>query len=129
MEHDILARALSAMKNAESRGKSTVVAKPISKVLKAVLNLFKQEGYIGDFDFIDDKKGGIFEIKLIGTINKVGAIKPRFPVKVTDFEKFEERYLPAKDFGRLIVSTPKGVLTHIEAKKKKLGGVLLAYVY
>ena len=129
MEHDILARALSAMKNAEARGKSKVIVRPISKVLQAVFNIFKQEGYIGNFNFIDDKKGGIFEVELIGTINNVGAIKPRFSIKLSDYEKFEERYLPAKDFGRLIVSTPKGVLTHIEAKKKKLGGVLLAYVY
>lgn len=129
MEHDILARALSAMKNAEARGKSTVVVRPVSKVVKAILDLLKKEGYVKDFKFIDDKKGGIFEIQLMGTINKVGAIKPRFSVKLFEYEKFEERYLPAKDFGRLIVSTPKGVLTHIEAKAKKLGGVLLAYVY
>ena len=129
MEHDILARALSAMKNAEARGKSIVIVRPVSKVIKTVLDLLKKEGYVKDFKFIDDKKGGIFEVKLMGTINNVGAIKPRFSVKLSDYEKFEERYLPAKDFGRLIVSTPKGVLTHIEAKAKKTGGVLLAYVY
>lgn len=129
MEHDPLSRALSAMKNAEARGKSVVIVKPASKVIKAVLTLLKKEGYVKDFKFIDDKKGGIFEIDLAGTINNVGAIKPRFSVKLKDYEKFEERYLPAKDFGRLIISTPSGVLTHIEAKKKKLGGVLIAYVY
>jgi len=129
MEHDPLARALSAMKNAEARGKDTVIVKPTSKIVKAVLDIFKKEDYVKEFKFIDDKKGGIFEIKLAGTINNVGAIKPRFSVKVDDYEKFEGRYLPAKDFGRLIVSTPKGVLTHVEAKQKKLGGVLIAYVY
>jgi len=129
MEHDPLARALSAIKNAESRGKGEVIVKPVSKVIKAVLEILKKEKYIGDFEYIDDKKGGIFKIKLVGTINNVGAIKPRFSVQLDEYEKFEQRYLPAKDFGRIIVSTSAGVLTHIQAKEKKLGGVLLAYVY
>lgn len=129
MEHDLLARALSAIKNAEARGKSKVIVRPVSKLLKTILNLLKKESYIKDFKFIEDNKGGIFEIELAGIINKIGVIKPRFSVKLDGYEKFEERYLPAKDFGRIIVSTPKGVMTHIEAKQKKLGGVLLAYVY
>ena len=45
------------------------------------------------------------------------------------FEKFERRYLPAKDLGILFVSTPKGIMTHYDAKAKKLGGKLLAYCY
>jgi len=129
MEHDPLARALSAIRNAEARGKSTVIVRPVSKLLGKILELLKKEDYIKSFKYIDDRRGGIYEIELAGTINKIGAIKPRFSVKIKDYEKFEERYLPAKDFGRLIVSTPKGVMTHIEAKEKKLGGVLLAYVY
>ncbi|MBD3263076.1 30S ribosomal protein S8 [Candidatus Woesearchaeota archaeon] len=129
MEHDVLARALSAINNAGARGKTKLVVKPVSKLLKAVLSKLKKEKYIEDFKFIDDKKGGIFEIKLSGTINKIGAIKPKFSVTLETYEKYEKRYLPAKDFGRIIVSTPKGVLTHIEAKDKNLGGILLAYVY
>ena len=45
------------------------------------------------------------------------------------FEKFEKRYLPSKELGFLIVSTSKGLMTNIEAKQKKLGGRLIAYVY
>ena len=44
-------------------------------------------------------------------------------------EKFEKRYLPAKDFGILLVTTNKGVMTHEEAKKNHVGGKLLAYVF
>ena len=129
MEHDPLARALSAVKNAEARGKDKVIVKPVSKVIKAVLTLLKQEKYVKDFKFIDDKKGGIFEISLAGAINSVGAIKPRFSIKLDDYEKFEGRYLPAKDFGIILVSTIKGIMTHADAKKKNLGGILLAYCY
>jgi len=68
-------------------------------------------------------------LNLTGNINKCGAIKPRFPVTIMDYEKFERRYLPAKNFGILMVSTSKGIMTHEEAKKKGLGGVLIAYCY
>jgi len=50
-------------------------------------------------------------------------------VQKGNYEKFEKRYLPAKDFGMIIVSTNQGIMTHIEAKEKGLGGRLLAYVY
>ena len=46
-----------------------------------------------------------------------------------DFEKYEKRFLPAKDFGIIIMTTPQGIMTHIEAKKKSTGGKLLAYCY
>ena len=46
-----------------------------------------------------------------------------------EFEKFEKRYLPAKNFGILIVTTPEGIMTHNEAKERGIGGRLLAYMY
>ena len=65
----------------------------------------------------------------MGNLNKCGAIKPRYSVRKDGFEKFEKRYLPAKDFGIIFVSTPKGIMTHNGAKKKGLGGKLIAYCY
>lgn len=129
MEHDTLARALSAIRNAEARGKAIVIVKPSSKVIINVLEILKKENYIASYEVSDDKKGGIIKINLSGKINNIGVIKPRYPAKFADYEKFEQRYLPAKDFGRIIVSTSKGCITHIEAKEKNLGGLLLAYVY
>ncbi len=126
---DIIANALSAIKNAEHAGKSEVSIKPISNLLRKVLSIMKKEGYIGEYEIIDDGRGGIAKIKLIGKINSCGAVKPRFSVDKYGFEKFEKRYLPAKNFGILIVSTPSGVITHEEAKKKGIGGVLIAYVW
>jgi len=48
---------------------------------------------------------------------------------VSDIENWEERYLPSRDIGVLIVSTPKGVVSHVDARSSKTGGRLLAYVY
>jgi small subunit ribosomal protein S8 len=82
-----------------------------------------------DYEVLKDDRGGEVRIFLNGTINNVGVISPHFPVGVDGFEKFEKRFLPAKGFGRLILTTPKGVMTQVEAKKIKQGGVLLAFVY
>jgi small subunit ribosomal protein S8 len=39
------------------------------------------------------------------------------------------KILPSRDIGLLILSTPQGVMSHKEALERKIGGVLLAYVY
>jgi len=126
---DILADSLIQIKNAEKIGKSQCIIKPISNLLRDVLNLIRAEGYVGEFEVIDNGKGGIIVLSLLGKINKCGAIKPRFSVKRENFEKFEKRYLPAKGFGMLIVSTTKGIMTNEQAKKIGTGGQLLAYIY
>lgn len=129
MLNDPLANALSKMLNAEKIGKENCVIKPISSIIRRVLEIMQDNRYIGEFKEVEDGRGNFIALNLIGKINKCGAIKPNYPVKKMGFEKFEKRYLPAKDFGIIIVSTNKGIMTHIEAKKKNLGGVLLAYCY
>jgi small subunit ribosomal protein S8 len=129
MMHDPLANTLSAIKNAENRGKSELQVTPSSKVIKAILDILKKEKYIGNYKYIENNRGGALQIKLTGHINNIGAIKPRYPVRVEELEKFENRYLPSRNFGRLILSTSKGIMNHIEAREQNLGGVLLAYVY
>jgi small subunit ribosomal protein S8 len=56
-------------------------------------------------------------------------IQPRFFVKKDEYEKWEKRYLPARGFGIMIVSTSKGVMSQKEAESLKIGGRLLGYVY
>ena len=129
MSRDIIADALSSITNAEMRSKKEIVITPVSKLLRNVIEIMKKEGYISDYEFVENNKGNAIILRLKGAINKCGVIKPRFSVKFEEWEKWEKRYLPAKDFGILIVSTPQGVMTHQEAKRKNLGGVLIAYVY
>lgn len=125
---NILADALSAIMNAEVLSRSTVVV-PASKLLGAILRVMQKAGYIGMFEFIDDGRSGKFKIQLLGRINKCGVISPRFPTRNREIEKWAKQYLPARDFGLLIISTPHGVMSHVEAKEKGSGGRLLAYVY
>jgi small subunit ribosomal protein S8 len=129
MLNDPLSNALSKIMNAEKLGKESCNIKNVSSIMKRVLNIMKDNLYVGEFNEIEGSSGNIIKINLLGKINKCGPIKPRYPIKKTDFEKFEKRYLPAKDFGMLVISTTKGVMTHQEAKKRNVGGVLLAYCY
>jgi len=129
MLNDPLANTLSKIKNAENLGRSACLIKPISTVIKNVLKIMQLNHYIGEYKEIEDGRGNYIKINLLGKINKCGSIKPRYSVKQDEFEKFEKRYLLAKDFGILIVSTPSGIMTHAEAKQKKTGGRLLAYCY
>jgi len=126
---DTLANGLTTIMNNEMRRKKECVITPASKLLGRVLRIMQLNGYIGEFEFIDDGRSGKFKVQLLGRINKCGAIKPRYPVKADEFEKWEKQFLPARDIGLLIVSTPQGVMSHKEAKQKKVGGRLLAYVY
>jgi small subunit ribosomal protein S8 len=128
MLQDTLADALSAIKNADRLGKRECVTRA-STVIKSVLKVMQKNGYIGTFEFIDDGKSGKFKVELKGKIIDTNVIKPRFSVKVDEFEKWEKRHLPAKNVGLLILTTPKGIMEHKKAQELHVGGKLLAFVY
>ena len=129
MLNDPLANVLSKILNAEKVGQRVCEAKPSSKLIKNVLKIMNENLYLGEFEEITDGRGNFIKINLLGAINKCGAIKPRFSFKKEKFEKFEKRYLPAKGFGILMISTNRGLMTHEDAKKKNIGGRLIAYCY
>ncbi len=126
---DPLADALSVIKNAEVVGKRSCVIRPASNLIGNVLKVMQDGGYIGEFEFEDDGKAGIYRVNLVGQINKCGAIKPRYSVGANDFEKWEKQFLPAKNFGTLILTTPMGVMSQYDAREKNVGGQLLSFVY
>ncbi|MCJ7720649.1 MAG: 30S ribosomal protein S8 [Candidatus Hadarchaeum sp.] len=126
---DPLANALSAVRSYEKARTMKIIVAPASKLIGHVLHVMQQDGFIGEFEFIDDGKAGKFRIQLLGKINECGVIKPRHAVKCDEYEKWEKRYLPAAGFGTLVVSTPKGIMGHSTAKDQKFGGRLLAFVY
>ncbi len=129
MRFDTIADALVAIKNSEAAAKKQCIIRPASKLLGEILKVMQQNGYIDSFEFIDDGRDGTYKVELLGKINNTRAIKPRYAVKKNEFEKYEKRYLPARDIGILIVTTPKGVLTQKKAREKGVGGRLVAFVY
>jgi small subunit ribosomal protein S8 len=128
MLHDVLADALSKIKNAEKIGKESCIVKA-SKLVKHVLQVLKDDGYIKNFEFINDGKSGQFKVSLIGKIIDCNVIKPRSAVKIDEIEKYEKRFLPGRGYGILILTTPKGVLDHRQARLQKTGGRLVAFCY
>ena len=127
--NDPLAACLSKIMNAERVSKTECLIKPVSSVIKKVLEIMNENRYIGEIKEIKESRGNHFKVNLIQKINNCCVIKPRFSVKKDAFEKYEQRYLPAKDFGIILISTPQGIMTHKEAKKKHVGGRLLAFIY
>ena len=126
---DTLTNGLISVINNEMRNKRECVISPASKLLGRVLRIMQLNGYIGEFEFIDDGRSGKFKVQLLGRINKCGAVRPRFAVKVDGFENWEKKFLPSRDVGLMVVSTSQGVIAHREAEEKNLGGRLLAFVY
>ena len=127
--NDPLANVLSAIGNAERIGSAQCMVKPNSKLIAGVLNIMQQLHYLASAEVLPDGKGGVLKIALLGNVNSCGVIKPRYAVSHDNYEKFEKRYLPAQGMGMLIVSTSKGLLTHVQAREQQLGGRLIAYVY
>ena len=129
MQSDPLNDAVCVIKNASVNGKADCTIEPSSKLIGRVLKVMQDYGYISQFEYVEDGKAGKFHVYLDGAINDCGVIKPRYSVKVTEVEKIEARFLPAQDFGLLIMTTTAGVITQERAKELGIGGKLLAYVY
>jgi small subunit ribosomal protein S8 len=123
------ADGMCTLKNAGDTGKSECTIEPASKLLGAMLRIMQESGYIKSFEFVEDGRGGQLVVHLTGKINNCGAISPRFSVQLEEMESWEKRYLPGKNFGILMLSTSRGVLSHEQARKEGIGGELLGYVY
>ena len=129
MQFDPLNDALTKIFNAEQAGKYNVDLAPASKLLGSVLEIMQTSGYVGEIEKNDDGRGGKYIVQLRGAINHCGVVKPRHSVRRQEFDKWEGRYLPAQDFGLLILTTNSGIMHHKDAKENRIGGKLLAYVY
>jgi len=129
MKHDTLSDALSTINNAARENQKTATIEPATKLTKKVLIQLQQLGYIGVFELIEDGKGGKFKVEVEDAVNECKPIKPNFSVQNDEYVKWEKRYLPAKDFGHLLITTSHGVKTHKEAQNEGVGGILLGYVY
>ena len=123
MSQDIIADALNEIMNAKKARKTEVVVTKNSKLLRNILDMAKKEGHL-DYS-VDENKITIQIIKL----NEIKAIKPRFTFSIKKIDKYVERFLPARNFGFIIVSTDKGLMKHTDAKEQNLGGCLVAYIF
>lgn len=67
----VLNDALKNIHNAEKRGKRQVLIRPASKVVVKFLDCMQKNGYIGEFEIVDDHRAGKIVVNLNGRLNKV----------------------------------------------------------
>ena len=123
MSQDIVSDALNEVMNAKKAKKTSVVIRRHSKLLRNILDIAKENGYL---DYSVNGNELKIEIK---KVNEIKAIKPRFTVSSLKIDHYVRRYLPAKNYGFLIVSTNKGLMKSNEAMEQNIGGCLIAFIY
>ena len=125
----VLSNALKTILNAERAGKRQVLIRPSSKVIIRFLKLMQKRNYIGDFEVVDDRRGGKVVSELLGRINKCGVISPRFDIGVTEYEKTVANLLPSRQFGYIVMTTNIGIIDQEKARRKHVGGKILGFFY
>jgi len=123
MRQDIIANTLNEIMNAKRAGKTELVVTKNSKLLRNLLDIAKQQGYL---DYSVDGNNIKIELK---NLNEIRAIKPRYTVHVKNINSYVRRFLPAKNFGLVVVSTNQGLMDHKDAEEKNIGGCLVAYMF
>jgi small subunit ribosomal protein S8 len=128
---DPVSNMLTILRNAANTKKETADV-PASKLLEKMLSILKTDGYIADVRLLKDNKQGTLKVYLKYNTNKKSAImgikrisKPGLRVYATGDK------LPKvlNGLGTAIISTSKGVITNREARKLKVGGEVLCYVW
>lgn len=105
---------------------------PASKTKLAIAEILKNEGYIKDFEQIEDGKQGVIRVYL-----KYGADKTKVITGLRRISKPGLKVYCKKDevpkvlggLGIAIISTSKGIVTDKEARKLGLGGEVICYVW
>ena len=126
---DPIGDMLARIKNAQVRNHSKV-SLPSSKFKAKIADVLKSEGYIIDYKINEEKKPSI-EINLkynsgnpvINTIERISNPGRRIFSSASSLPKINN------GLGIAIVSTPQGVMTDVDARKKKLGGEIICKVF
>ncbi len=128
---DTIADLLTRIRNASSAKHATVDI-PASNVKKAITQILADEGYIKDFQIVDDGKQGIIRVTLKYTDSRTPVIsglrrvsKPGLRI----YTSCEDMPKVRKGLGIAIVSTSKGIMTDKKARALNVGGEVLAYVW
>lgn len=127
---DSIADSLTVIRNG-IHARKEFVEFPASKLLERILNIFKSDGYVEDFRLLKDDKQGILKVYLKYENNKptVMGIKriSRPGLRVYADNNRIPRVL--NGLGTAIISTSKGVITDREARKMKIGGEVVCYIW
>ena len=128
---DVIADMLTRIRNAND-AKHESVDIPASNLKKAIAQILLEEGYIKNYQIVEDGKQGIIRVSL-----KYGAGKKRVIQGLRRVSKPGLRiYTSCEDMPRVmnglgvaIISTSKGIMTDKKARKQNIGGEVLAFVW
>ena len=128
---DTVADMLTRIRNANSAKHDTVDI-PASNMKKAIARILLEEGYINSYTVVEDGKQGVIRIVLKYGPNKTQVIsglrrvsKPGLRI----YTSCEDMPRVMKGLGIAILSTSKGIMTDKEARKEKVGGEVLAFIW
>jgi len=128
--NDPIADMLTRIRNAASARKAEFVM-PYSKMKSDVAAILKKEGYIQDFEL--DTTGKHPQLKVrTRFVNKVSAIVGLKRISRPGLRRYvgvDEIPRVLGGMGIAVLSTPRGVLSGHEARKQKVGGEVLAYIW
>ena len=128
---DPIADMLTRIRNANQMKHLTVLV-PASKIKLEILNVIKNEGYIEDVEFVEDGKQGEIKVTLKYTDKKERVIKGITRISkpgLRVYAKSTEMPKVLNGLGVAVVSTSNGVMTDREARKQKVGGEVMAYIW
>ena len=128
---DPIADMLTRIRNANTVGHETVEI-PASKMKKALAEILKEEGYITDFDVIEDDKQGMIKVTMKYGSNKervISGIKKISKPGLKVYAKANEVPKVLGGLGIAIISTSKGIVSDKEARKLGVGGEVICYVW
>ncbi len=128
---DPIADMLTRIRNANTVGHETVEI-PASKMKKAIAEILKEEGYITDFDVIEDDKQGMIKVTMKYASNKervISGIKKISKPGLKVYAKANEVPKVLGGLGIAIISTSKGIVSDKEARKLGVGGEVICYVW
>ena len=125
MSQDVVADGLNQIMNAKRIEKRELVIRRCSKVLVGLLEMMKVAGHV-DYSVNEAERSVVVQII---KLNECRAVKPRYFVSVGGIDKYLRRFLPSRNFGTLVISTNKGLVSHKDALKLNVGGSVVAYFY
>ena len=128
---DPIADFLTRIRNANSVNHEKVEI-PASKIKRTLAVILKEEGFIKDFEYIEDGKQGVIRIYL-----KYSPTKQKVITGIKRISKPGLRVYVRKDqlprvlggLGIAVISTSHGIMSDREARKRQLGGEVICYVW
>ena len=128
---DVIADMLTRIRNANDAKHETVDI-PASNLKKSIAEILLEEGYIKNFQIVEDGKQGIIRVTLKYAAGKQKVIhglrrvsKPGLRI----YSNCEDMPKVMNGLGIAIVSTSKGVMTDKKARQANVGGEILAFVW